>query len=230
MRTLFFSLAFALLNSCASPSATSAALVSSKLESYVCARLEESPLPEREPELEELAAAVAEEEGAQVLFICTHNSRRSHLCQVWAQTGADRFGLEGVRTYSGETEATAFNERAAAALERAGFEVERGEGWENPVYRVRAGAGGRVMECSSKVFDAAPNPTSGFIAVMTCSSADRACPYVAGADQRIALPYEDPRLSDGTPEETATYDERCAEIACDILWVMRRAAELRRGS
>ena len=40
-------------------------------------------------------------------FICTHNSRRSHLSQVWAQTAAAHFNVKNVFCYSGGTEATA---------------------------------------------------------------------------------------------------------------------------
>jgi len=45
-------------------------------------------------------------------FICTHNSRRSHIAQLWVQTAAHYFGIRGVETYSGGTEATEFNSRA----------------------------------------------------------------------------------------------------------------------
>ena len=206
---------------------------SSRLDSYVAARLQEPPDPARLERLEELAAHVAGAEPPRLVFLCTHNSRRSHLAQVWAGTGAARFGLDDVETFSGGTEATAFDPRAVAALGRAGFDVERGEpvgfavGTPNPRYTLRAGDG-PVFECFSKVHDDPANPARGFAAVLVCSDADRACPDVPGADARIALPYVDPKVSDGTPEEAATYDERCAEIAREMLWVMRRAAE-RRG-
>jgi len=57
-------------------------------------------------------------EPAEITFICTHNSRRSHLGQIWAQTASAYYGLSGVRTFSGGTEATACNERTVAALMR----------------------------------------------------------------------------------------------------------------
>ena len=37
-------------------------------------------------------------------FICTHNSRRSHLSQVWAQTMAYHCNIQNVFCYSGGTE------------------------------------------------------------------------------------------------------------------------------
>jgi arsenate reductase len=198
------------------------------LRSTIDACLAQDPPRERIRLLEPLAATIAGADAVDLVFICTHNSRRSHMAQVWAQAAARHFGLEGVRTYSGGTEATAFNPAAVAALERAGFGIERrGEGdGDNPVYVVR-GEGDLVMECFSKTFTDAPNPQQGFTAVMTCSDADQACPIVPGAAHRFAIPYVDPKVADGTPAEAATYDARCAQIACEMLWVMRTAAAAR---
>jgi len=46
-------------------------------------------------------------ETIRLNFICTHNSRRSHLSQIWAQAMAFYFGVKNVFCYSGGTEATA---------------------------------------------------------------------------------------------------------------------------
>jgi protein-tyrosine phosphatase/arsenate reductase len=180
----------------------------------------------RRADLEAIAGWVTErirrEEVARLVFICTHNSRRSHLAQVWAQTVARSLGVPGVETYSGGTEATALDHRAAAALERAGFGVtKRGDG-PNPRWEVAAGPGGPTMSVFSKVFDAPPNPEEDFAAVMTCSSADEACPTVPGASARFSVPWDDPKAADGTPEETATYDARCRQIATEMLWLFSR--------
>jgi len=161
---------------------------------------------------------------ADVVFICTHNSRRSHLAQVWAQVAAAWRGVDGVTTYSGGTEATAFNPRAVAALTTAGLEIDVVEPGENPVYEVRYTATRPPIRAFSKVYSDPPNPTEGYCAVMTCSEADEACPVVVGADERIAVLYVDPKVSDGTERETATYDERCGQIAREMLYVMSRVA------
>jgi protein-tyrosine-phosphatase len=181
---------------------------------------------ERRLKLDALARSIAERarSGAEadLTFICTHNSRRSHLSQIWAQTAAHYFGVEGVATYSGGTEATAFNPRAVAALERAGFRIERISDGENPEYEVRFTDGMEPMRCFSKVYSEPPNPQQGFVAVMTCSDADAACPIVFGAAERISIPYDDPKAADGTPDEAAVYDERCRQIAREMLYVFSR--------
>lgn len=161
---------------------------------------------------------------ADLTFICTHNSRRSHLSQLWAATAAWHFGLDHVRTHSGGTEATAFNPRAVAAVERAGFQVVRPEG-KNPVYEVSFAPSAQAARCWSKVYNDPANPSKDFCAVMTCSEADKNCPIVFGALDRISLPYIDPKEADGTPEEAARYDERCLQIAAELWYAMHLAAQ-----
>jgi arsenate reductase (thioredoxin) len=178
---------------------------------------------ERKAVLELIAEFIRERtsdgEAAKLVFICTHNSRRSQMAQIWARAAAHVFDVPGVETYSGGTEATAFNPRAVAAMRRAGFRIDVPDGGDNPVYRVRFADGGEPMECFSKVYLQAPNPSRDFCAVMTCSAADAACPIVRGATERISLPYDDPGLLDGSDREAATYDERCRRIAREMLAV-----------
>lgn len=181
--------------------------------------------PERRERLEELAAFVRERAAKEALapmtFICTHNSRRSHISQLWAATAAAFYGHDHVRTYSGGTEATAFNPRAVAAMERAGFAIEN-PGGENPRYRVRFADNAPPEECFSKVYDDPANPAQGYAAVMTCSQANEACPVVTGAAIRVAVPWEDPKVADDTPEEAARYDERARQIAGEMFYLFSR--------
>ncbi len=185
--------------------------------------------PERKAQLDELAAFVHEQKQQQPLvqmtFICTHNSRRSHMGQLWAAAAAAHVGLEGIVTYSGGTEATAFNPRAVASMQRAGFAIEN-SGGDNPRYQVRFGPQAEPMTCFSKKYDDAANPQKGFIAVMVCSDADAACPFVPGASGRFAIPYLDPKASDGTAQEADTYDLRSRQIATEMLYVMTVAKSL----
>ena len=160
-----------------------------------------------------------EEKTAKLTFICTHNSRRSTLSQIWAAVFAHYYEIAGVESFSGGTEATAFNPRAVAAIERAGFRVENKEG-ENPHYRVYFSDKLEPLECFSKTYDDPFNPQKDFAAVMTCSDADQNCPFIPGASKRISLPYRDPKESDGTPQESDVYDERCRQIAMEMAYVM----------
>lgn len=168
---------------------------------------------------------LAETRRADVVYVCTHNSRRSHMAQLLGLAAARRKGLTAVKTYSGGTETTAFNPRAVAALERAGFAIAAASpDAKNPRYTVRVSPAVEPVEAFSKRFSEPPNPTSGFVVVMTCTQADAACPVVDGAAARVAIPYEDPKVADGTAEEAARYDERVAQIGRDMAWVFATVA------
>lgn len=159
-------------------------------------------------------------EPANLTFICTHNSRRSHMGQIWAATAASYYGIsENIYTFSGGTEATAFHPRAVAAIESAGFKV-RNPGGNNPHYEVTFADDGRKMECFSKRYDDEFNPRENFVAVMTCSEAEKNCPFIPGAALRVAIPYQDPKLADGTDAAAAQYDERCKQIATEMFYMM----------
>lgn len=153
-------------------------------------------------------------------FICTHNSRRSQLSQIWAQTVADQYGIP-VKCYSGGVEVTAFNERAVNTIQRSGFQVSK-EGQGNPVYKVSWGEGSQPIKVFSKLFDDKVNSAEAFAAVMTCSHADENCPFIPGTEKRIALNYQDPKDFDGTPQETSAYEERSMQIASEMFYVFSR--------
>lgn len=188
--------------------------------------------PDRQAALGDLAAWIQEKqaagEPAHLTFVCTHNSRRSHIAQLWAQAAAHHQGLNQVQTWSGGTEATAFNPRAVTALKGHGMDITpTGEtlGEKNTVYQTRLGEGFPAVRSFSKTFADPFNPQQGFAAVMVCSSADAACPYVEGAETRVSVPYLDPKVSDGTPEEAATYAAKSLEIGAEMAWLMAQAAE-----
>lgn len=178
---------------------------------------------ERQTVLQPLAdyikVKIASQQPINLTFICTHNSRRSHLGQVWAQVAAAFFGIENVYCFSGGTETTACNPRTIAALERAGLEVIKITDSENPVYEISFDDSTKPVIAFSKVYDQAPNPTQGFAAIMTCDHAEANCPFIPGAEKRLPILYIDPKVSDDTPEESATYDARCRQIATEMKWV-----------
>lgn len=199
-----------------------------ELAQYVQSLLPDmAAIPEDRKELlQEVALFVREKkqanEPANLTFICTHNSRRSHLNQIWAATAAAYYGLEeGIHTYSGGTETTAFNPRAVAAIERAGFRVNHTTG-DNPHYMVSFSDQGQVIECFSKKYDDPFNASENFAAIMTCSDADKNCPFIPGASLRLPIPYVDPKEADGTSKEAEVYDERTRQIATEMFYIMSR--------
>ena len=165
-----------------------------------------------------VATKIKAGEKVELIYICTHNSRRSHFGQIWAKTAAAYYGFDNVQTYSGGTEATAFNANAIKAAKGVGFEITDNGATTNPHYRVKYDANQEDILCFSKKYDDLANPQKGFCAIMTCTEADGACPFVPGAVARVSTPYLDPKAFDDTPEKDAKYSERCLQIATETLY------------
>jgi arsenate reductase len=157
-------------------------------------------------------------EEVNLNFICTHNSRRSQLCQIWAKTIAAYYGIPA-NCYSGGVEVTAFNSRAVDSLRRSGFEISSSDDRDNPHYYVAYAEASEPLLAFSKRFDDPVNQATHFAAVMTCDHADENCPFIPGAEQRISLRYEDPKVHDGTALEAVKYDERSQQIASELVYI-----------
>jgi protein-tyrosine phosphatase/arsenate reductase len=153
----------------------------------------------------------------RLVYICTHNSRRSHFGQIWSAVAAAYYGVPNVSTYSGGTEATAFHPNAIRALEQTGFEITSGDPSENRTYNVRFGEK-EACSCFSKIYSDAANPQSDFAAIMTCSDAEENCPFIPGAALRAGTTYDDPKTFDGTAQEAEKYRERSDQIALETLY------------
>lgn len=158
-------------------------------------------------------------ESIRLNFICTHNSRRSVLGQVWAQTLAVHCGLEEFLTFSGGTESTAVFPMIIKTLEKQGFGVKKQAVLENPEYKIDFSTDSLPIIAFSKKFDHIANPVENFAAIMVCDHANETCPYIPGAEQRIPLTYDDPKAFDGMPNQEAKYLERSLQIASEMYYV-----------
>lgn len=175
----------------------------------------------------------------QLVFICTHNSRRSQLAQIWAQTAAAYYQVPAT-CFSGGVMVTEFNEHALGALVRSGFQIAPGvlpstnkaSTRNQPLteprqkqYRVRYSPDAEPMPMWSKTYDDPSIPQERFAAIMTCSDADENCPYIPGAEARFPVRYTDPKISDGTSAEAETYDRCSLQIATEMFYVFSRCRD-----
>ncbi|MEM7756014.1 MAG: protein-tyrosine-phosphatase [Planctomycetota bacterium] len=213
----------------ATADAKTGSVLNAELTAYLADRATEfDQIPtERRAQLDRLAEYTKSKslssDTLKMIFVCTHNSRRSHMSQLWAAASAKLHGID-LESYSGGTEDTAFNPRAVASLRRAGFTITQTANAANPLYHIAMNDDpADTLTCWSKAYDNPPNPKDKFAAVMVCSDADETCPAVFGEDFHIALPFIDPKVSDNTPAEAETYDERCAQIAREMLYVFTKA-------
>jgi arsenate reductase len=198
-----------------------------ELEQYCHDRLQEFHQigEKRIEELQQLAFYIQRKyllkERPVLSFICTHNSRRSQLGQIWAHAASCYYNKD-LKAYSGGTESSAFNKRSVAALIRAGFIVENQSlqaEEDNPLYFVKVNEASEPIKMFSKKYDHKSNPKEAFAAIMVCSDADENCPFIPGAEKRFAIRYDDPKAFDNSDQESAMYDERCRQIAREMLYV-----------
>jgi len=176
-----------------------------------------------QPLIDYVQSKVDNKQIVNLNFICTHNSRRSHLSQVWAQTLAYYVGIKNINCYSGGTEATAVFPMAAETLKNSGFQIDVLSETKNPVYGIKYASDAHPIIGFSKTFDANFNPKSNFAAIMTCSSADEGCPIVNGSDGRFPITFEDPKAFDDSPLQKEKYYERNIQIATELLYVMKES-------
>ena len=175
-----------------------------------------------QPLIDFIQNKVAHQEEILLNFICTHNSRRSHLSQIWAQTMAFHFGIKNIFCYSGGTEATAIFPKVAETLVNQGFQIQKLSENQNPVYAVKFDDNQHPIICFSKTYFDDFNPKNNFGAIMTCNNADEGCPMVFGAEVRFPIKYDDPKAFDGTELMNEKYAERSLQIASEMLHVFSK--------
>lgn len=197
-----------------------------KLIDYIGKLDLESISPERKevlnPVIEYLQEKINSGGNVSLNFICTHNSRRSHFSQIWAQALATHFQFNQITCYSGGTAATAIYPMVLKVLEEAGFETVQLSNEVNPVSAIKYNADSHPIIAFSKTYDHPFNPSIGFAALMTCSDADENCPFIPGTEKRIALNYGDPKAFDDSPLQKSKYEERSCQIATELHYVFSK--------
>ncbi len=172
-----------------------------------------------QPLIDYIQSKVFKNKKIKLNFICTHNSRRSHLAQVWAQTMAYYCHVENVFCYSGGTETTALFPMVASTLKNSGFKISAISDDKNPIYAIKFTKNEHPIIGFSKTYDNEFNPKTNFAALMTCAQADAGCPFISGSEKRIALTYDDPKAFDNSPQQVEKYKERSLQIATEMLYV-----------
>jgi arsenate reductase len=108
---------------------------------------------------------------------------------------------------------------AAKTLEQSGFKIKTIAVGNNPIYAIKYSYNEHPVIGFSKTYDDDFNPQSEFAAILTCSQADGGCPFIAGAEMRIPITFEDPKAFDNTPQQAEKYKERSLQIATEMCYV-----------
>lgn len=159
-------------------------------------------------------------------FICTHNSRRSQLSQVWAHYAMFYYKLKRIKSFSGGTEVTSFHKNTVKTLQDVGFKFSlKTFSHTNPVYEISNINIKKPIIVFSKLFDD-KTIKKPFIAITTCSNAAKNCPFITDALKRFHVGYVDPKASDNTPEMTRTYLKTNQQIAAEMNFLFLQVVEL----
>jgi len=177
---------------------------------------------ERKKLLLKIAKQISKEyqkEGSVNLnFICTHNSRRSQMGQVWAFFAAQYFNVK-INSFSGGTEVTSFYRYTIKTLQKIGFSFQLDAfSHQNPKYVISFKGNKKLLLGFSKRYDHPINKTP-FIAITTCDRANTNCPHISEAIKRFHLPYIDPKFSDGTNLQDETYLKTNKQIAAELFFI-----------
>jgi arsenate reductase len=189
--------------------------------------LETQRIPaERKHALREIRAYIQQKlndkQTPHLLFVCTHNSRRSILAEVWATAVGAYYNIPNLQVYSCGTEVTAVHPMVIHTLREENFTISSNSTTGNPTYSIGFGEGFAPIETHSMTFDDIPLQNKGFAAVMVCSSASDNCPYIAGTEKRIALPFEDPKAYDEHPDKKQAYLHTGKEIAREMKFAFQK--------
>ena len=161
----------------------------------------------------------------KIIFICTHNSRRSQFSQVWAYVSSLYFKLDFIEFCSGGIEVDSVNLNVINSLINSGLKIEKTHN-NKVIYLLKSFKKDKGINLYSKVYDSKLNPSKHFIAIMTCSDADQMCPVIKGADKKISLPYSDPRVADNTGLEKEVYNQTCSIIAKEMFYLMKQVKKI----
>jgi len=185
---------------------------------------------ERKVLLKQIAEKIASEldvhKKVNLNFICTHNSRRSQLAQVWSAYATNYFELENIESFSGGTAVTAFYRNTVKTLQHVGFDFKLlNFSHQNPKYQITYNNCKKPIEGFSKLYndDSIKAP---FIAITTCGNADENCPFIAEALHRFHLPFNDPKAFDNTPEQAEQYLVANKQIAGEIHFIFKKIKAL----
>jgi arsenate reductase len=158
-------------------------------------------------------------------FICTQNSRRSQLGQVWSFYAAHYFKLN-INAFSGGTEVTAFYRNTVKTLQKVGFEFQLTDfSHQNPTYQISFKGTKKAVLGFSK-FYSDPLNKEPFMAITTCNNADVNCPFIPTASHRFHLPFVDPKHADGSDTQEETYLQTSQQIAGEVYFIFSEVKKL----
>ena len=145
-----------------------------------------------------------------IVFICTHNARRSQFCEIWGNVFSKIYN-KNLNLYSAGIMKTTVSKEVIFSLSRTGLKIN-GDGKlkyeENEI------------TLTSKTLDEIKEKK--FIGIMTCSDAEKSCPIDQRSIRNIKMFYSDPKDFDKTNKKIRAYDDTCLKIAQELNYVIKK--------
>lgn len=154
---------------------------------------------------------------ANVVFVCTHNSRRSQFAEVALSLCLRELNMEQIETYSCGTEETRIAQPVVDLLKTYDMEVSEEVDKENPI--VSLDYEGWSKKLFSKTYEYKGFEDKEFVAVMVCDDAAENCPFVPRFVNRIPHSYIDPKRADGTDLQEKRYSQTFSLILQEMMYL-----------
>ena len=143
-----------------------------------------------------------------IVFICTHNSRRSQFCEFWAKYFSNHYD-KNLNIYSAGVEKTEVYNGVFKALLRCGVKK-----LNNKLVIDK-----QSIRLESKTLEEIH--LKSFISIINCSDAEKNCPIDFRSIANINLKYEDPKSFDGSSSEEDEYFNTSYLIARELNYIIR---------
>lgn len=152
-------------------------------------------------------------------FICSQNSRRSQLAQVWCSYAIEYYNLKGIQSFSGGTNVSSFYRNTVKTLQQVGFKFQIIEfSHQNPHYLISCKDCVQPVIGFSKLYDNEYNKKP-FTAITLCENTEIDCPIISGAVKRFYVPFISPKIYDSTLYQAEKYLELNKNIAGEIHFI-----------
>ena len=170
-----------------------------------------NPNQKRKKRLDNIASVINENlnKTRSIVFLCTHNSRRSQICEVWGKVFAEIYRKK-ININSAGAFKTVVHSQVYESIVKCGLIVNN----KKEIFFDK-----KKFKLNSKTTDSIT--MKNFIAVMTCSDAEKSCPHDPKSIRNIKMFFNDPRIYDETDKMSREYLKTTTYIAEELNYIFK---------
>tara|TARA_Y100001949_G_C15986510_1_gene330879 strand:+ start:2001 stop:2567 length:567 start_codon:yes stop_codon:yes gene_type:complete len=170
-----------------------------------------NPNQKRKKRLDNIASVINENlnKTRSIVFLCTHNSRRSQICEVWGKVFAEIYRKK-ININSAGAFKTVVHSQVYESIVKCGLVVDN----KKEIFFDK-----KKFKLNSKTIDSLT--MKNFIAVMTCSNAEKSCPNDPRSIRNIKMFFNDPRIYDETDKMSREYLNTTIYIAEELNYIFK---------